>query len=228
MVSDCRPSGCSRQMCTVPAGTRSRGELARNAGFLPRFLDQRFGDRRARGDASTDQVVEFARVDRLVGAATREPHRRRRGTADHAVDMRGPRMHAEVARRGPFEQEPWRAAEFRRHRVEFVAPWRERAFGGQRGRDRGHGIAAARQRRATRERTPCRRHARRRRRRILAMRAARSASSQPTMAESTRNGTWSRAGGGQRALEPCQDGACGGVVNHPRILVRFAFAPADR
>ena len=34
-------------------------------------------------------------------------------------------------------------------------------------------------------------------------------------------------GRGQRVLEPCQDGACGGVVNHPRILVRFAYPPAE-
>ncbi len=33
---------------------------------------------------------------------------------------------------------------------------------------------------------------------------------------------------GQRAFEPCQNGACGGVVIHPRILVRFAVAPSDR
>ncbi len=208
-------------------GNGSRGDLARNAGFLPRFLDQRFGDRRTRGDASADQVVELARVDRLVGAATRKPHRRRRGTADHAVDMRGPRMHAEVARRGPFEQEPWRATELGRHRVEFVSPWRERAFGGQRRRDRGHGIAAG-GRVAQRGNE---RHA-------VAMRgedAGEFRNARSTLRiepaddgriHAQRNVVSRRRG--QRALEPCQDGACGGVVNHPRILVRFAFAPADR
>ena len=59
--------------------------------------------------------------------------------------MRRMRADTEVAGRRAFELEPRRCAKRRRHRIAFVAPGRERAFGRERPRDvRDRGAALLR------------------------------------------------------------------------------------
>jgi hypothetical protein len=82
---------------------RRRRDVVWNARFLPRFPDHRFSDGGACRNASADQIVEQARIDGLVGATSREPHRRR-VAADQAVDVRSVGPDPKEARGGTFYQ----------------------------------------------------------------------------------------------------------------------------
>ncbi|GMU70881.1 MAG: hypothetical protein AMXMBFR42_03480 [Burkholderiales bacterium] len=109
-----------------------------DAGFFPGLLREHGGDARSRGDAAADEVVEQARIDRLRGAAPRDPHRGARAFVDEAVHVDRRRVHAEVARRGAFQQEGDRSAGPGTNVVAFVAPRAERTLGRERPGDARH------------------------------------------------------------------------------------------
>ena len=138
-----------RQSARRPCVPRDFG---RDARFLPRLLDQRCAHRvgaaRARAlgrDAAADEIVEPIGIDRLLGAAPREPQRKRAVAAAHvAVRVRGVRANAEIARRRALEQEQRRRAELRHDGVALVAPCGEQTFALELARDAPHRIAAHR------------------------------------------------------------------------------------
>ena len=122
--------------------TRPCGDGRVDACFFPRFLDDRPFDRRARGDAAADQVVEHAGIDRLRRAAAREPHADAVVRANEAVDVRGVGVDAEIAGGRALELEQRRRVELRAHGVALVAPGGEGAFARQLCSDLGHRPAA--------------------------------------------------------------------------------------
>jgi hypothetical protein len=94
-------------------------------------------DAHACGDASADQVVEQAGVDRFVRAAAGEPHPDLGVLAGNAIDVRRPRAHAEPAGGAALESERGRGIEGRRDGVQLVAPRRQFSFVTQRSGDVG-------------------------------------------------------------------------------------------
>ena len=98
------------------SGLRQRRGVRRDPGFLPGLLD--YGRRHglSDGDAATDEVVEHARIDRLVRAAPGDPHGGLAIAADEAVHVHRVGADPEVPGGGAFELEPRRRAERRRKR----------------------------------------------------------------------------------------------------------------
>ncbi|ABA49823.1 hypothetical protein BURPS1710b_0776 [Burkholderia pseudomallei 1710b] len=127
------------------AGNRARGELRRDARFLPAFLRDRVLDPEPPADAARDDVIEHARIGRLRRAAAAEPHRkrRRRRIFYDAVQMHRIRHRTEEARRGPLDVRERRIVEAVADRVDLVAPADDRALGGERA-DRARERHAAR------------------------------------------------------------------------------------
>ena len=166
IVSHCRPSGCSRRMCTAPAGRASRARSGAMPASSQASLAPASRPRPRRPRCRRRPGCRACRGRSPCAGLRRANHMRSRIRApDDAVDVDRPGMHAEVARRRALEQEPRRGAEVGSDRVEFVAPRGQRAFRGQRGGHVGHGCAARRRACRAREETRRTRCSRRRRRR---------------------------------------------------------------
>ncbi len=118
-----------------PCRLGARGERCIDPRFLERLLDHRFGDGLSNGDPAADEVVEHAGIDRLLGAAPREPHSGRATVGDEAVDVSGVGMDTEVACSGALEQKPRRQPESWRDGVTLIAPGRQHTLGGERAGD---------------------------------------------------------------------------------------------
>ncbi len=112
-------------------GARRSRDFGVYSRFLPRLLDHGVGNALAGRDTATDKVIEHPGIDGLGIAAACEPHRERPALVDQSVDVRGERVHPEIACGGTLEQEPRRGAERGSDRVALVSPRREGPFGGQ-------------------------------------------------------------------------------------------------
>jgi hypothetical protein len=86
-------------------------------------------------NASADQIVELAGIDRLRRAAPCDPHLGVVFATDETVDVRRVSADAEVACGRALDEEPRRLAQCGAHFVSLVAPRGEAAFGFQRAGD---------------------------------------------------------------------------------------------
>ena len=109
-ISRCSPSGTEYSTRTAPDAVEVAEQRRGDAGLLPRLLAHRLVDAHARGDAPAHQVVELARIDRLVRAARARSRRMREAAAAReAVQVGGVGDEAEVARGGALDAKQLRA-----------------------------------------------------------------------------------------------------------------------
>ena len=119
----------------------ARGHGApRSSGAMPASshtsLTRVSAGRRARGHAAAHQIIEVPGRSPCSNCAA-PANVRSSSVANETVEMRRPRVNAEVARGGAFQVEPRRCRKARSDRIALVPPCGKRTFAGKLRRDLG-------------------------------------------------------------------------------------------